>query len=174
MLKGVVGLLVVLVVAGSAQAQEAFHEGALHEGASQHGASGQDASHRLNQADLNTLTDARIIRWLPVALVGLFLVQRKGTEFVGTIFGPVMLIWFIAIALLGIIEVTSIVKNIAVVNGQSVSMGQEIFGLGLDFGAVLRIRCGRIRALDPLYHRLGQHIADRPTQQALFSAVVGF
>jgi hypothetical protein len=55
MLKGVVGLLVVLVIAGSAQAQEAFHEGA-----SRQGASGQDASHRLNQADLNTLTDARI------------------------------------------------------------------------------------------------------------------
>ena len=35
-------------------------------------------------------------------LVGLFLVQRKGTEFVGSIFGPVMLVWFIAIALLGI------------------------------------------------------------------------
>jgi KUP system potassium uptake protein len=35
-------------------------------------------------------------------LVGLFLVQRKGTEFVGTIFGPAMLIWFIAIAVLGI------------------------------------------------------------------------
>jgi len=51
---------------------------------------------------------------------------------------------------------------------------KEILGLGLDFGAVLRIRRGRIRALDPLYHRLGQHIADRPTQQALFSAVVGF
>src|SRR5262244_3938104 len=35
-------------------------------------------------------------------LVGLFLVQRKGTEFVGRIFGPVMLVWFVAIALLGI------------------------------------------------------------------------
>jgi KUP system potassium uptake protein len=37
-----------------------------------------------------------------VILVGLFLMQRKGTEFVGTIFGPLMLIWFIAIAVLGI------------------------------------------------------------------------
>jgi KUP system potassium uptake protein len=27
-------------------------------------------------------------------LMGLFLVQRKGTEFVGNIFGPVMLVWF--------------------------------------------------------------------------------
>src|ERR1700744_1958244 len=35
-------------------------------------------------------------------LIGLFLVQPKGTEFVGSIFGPVMLIWFTAIALLGI------------------------------------------------------------------------
>jgi KUP system potassium uptake protein len=38
-------------------------------------------------------------------LVGLFLVQRKGTEFVGGIFGPVMLVWFIAIGLLGLLGV---------------------------------------------------------------------
>src|SRR6185369_4040391 len=35
-------------------------------------------------------------------LVALFLVQRKGTEFVGNVFGPVMLVWFIAIGLLGL------------------------------------------------------------------------
>jgi KUP system potassium uptake protein len=35
-------------------------------------------------------------------LAGLFLIQRKGTEFVGNIFGPVMLVWFIAIAVLGL------------------------------------------------------------------------
>src|SRR5262249_34295848 len=35
-------------------------------------------------------------------LVMLFFVQRKGTSFIGGIFGPVMLIWFIAIGLLGI------------------------------------------------------------------------
>src|SRR5205814_7511633 len=33
-------------------------------------------------------------------LVGLIPVQRKGTEFVGNIFGPVMFVWFVAIALL--------------------------------------------------------------------------
>jgi KUP system potassium uptake protein len=37
-----------------------------------------------------------------VILVGLFLVQRKGTEFVGRIFGPVMFVWFLAIAVLGL------------------------------------------------------------------------
>src|SRR5438309_1546555 len=38
-------------------------------------------------------------------LVGLFLVQRKGTQFVGRIFGPVMLAWFVAIGLLGLLGV---------------------------------------------------------------------
>ncbi len=35
-------------------------------------------------------------------LVGLFLVQRMGTDFIGNIFGPVMLAWFVTIGVLGI------------------------------------------------------------------------
>ena len=35
-------------------------------------------------------------------LIGLFLVQRRGTGFVGAIFGPVMLGWFLLLALLGL------------------------------------------------------------------------
>src|SRR5215813_14666269 len=35
-------------------------------------------------------------------LVGLFLVQRKGTRFIGNIFGPLMLIWFLVIGVLGL------------------------------------------------------------------------
>jgi KUP system potassium uptake protein len=35
-------------------------------------------------------------------LVGLFLVQRKGTAFIGNIFGPLMLLWFLAIGILGL------------------------------------------------------------------------
>ena len=34
-------------------------------------------------------------------LVGLFMVQRKGTAFIGNIFGPLMMLWFLAIAVLG-------------------------------------------------------------------------
>jgi KUP system potassium uptake protein len=34
-------------------------------------------------------------------LVGLFLIQKHGTAFVGSIFGPVMLVWFVVIAVLG-------------------------------------------------------------------------
>src|SRR3982074_1129269 len=35
-------------------------------------------------------------------LIGLFFMQSKGTGFIGKIFGPVMLAWFVALALLGI------------------------------------------------------------------------
>lgn len=37
-----------------------------------------------------------------VVLVGLFFIQRKGTGKVGVLFGPVMLIWFICLFLLGL------------------------------------------------------------------------
>jgi KUP system potassium uptake protein len=46
---------------------------------------------------------AHIVVPLTVAiLIGLFIIQRKGTAFVGGLFGPVMLLWFIVIALLGL------------------------------------------------------------------------
>src|SRR3984885_11407288 len=35
-------------------------------------------------------------------LIGLFLVQRKGTGFIGNIFGPTMLLWFTVIGVLGL------------------------------------------------------------------------
>jgi len=41
-----------------------------------------------------------------VILVGLFLIQRRGTAQVGRIFGPVMLAWFATLALVGINAIT--------------------------------------------------------------------
>jgi KUP system potassium uptake protein len=40
-----------------------------------------------------------------VILVGLFLVQNRGTEKIGKIFGPVMVLWFIVLAVLGAIAI---------------------------------------------------------------------
>src|SRR5713101_5480494 len=37
-----------------------------------------------------------------IILIGLFIVQKKGAGFIGNIFGPVMLAWFVVIALLGV------------------------------------------------------------------------
>jgi KUP system potassium uptake protein len=40
-----------------------------------------------------------------VILVGLFLVQRRGTEAVGKVFGPVMVVWFTTLGVLGINQI---------------------------------------------------------------------
>jgi KUP system potassium uptake protein len=40
-----------------------------------------------------------------VILVVLFLIQRKGTSWIGSLFGPVMLTWFIVIGILGIVGI---------------------------------------------------------------------
>jgi KUP system potassium uptake protein len=54
---------------------------------------------------LGVATDAmdRFIVPITVAiLAGLFLVQKRGTGGIGRVFGPVMLMWFVALALLGL------------------------------------------------------------------------
>ena len=51
-----------------------------------------------------------------VILVGLFLVQRKGTGAVGKVFGPIMMIWFATLALLGLRHVIDNPDIIASVN----------------------------------------------------------
>ena len=40
-----------------------------------------------------------------VILVVLFVIQRTGTSWIGGIFGPIMLIWFVVIGILGIVGI---------------------------------------------------------------------
>lgn len=40
-----------------------------------------------------------------VILIGLFVIQRYGTERIGKLFGPVMVVWFTVIAVLGIVNI---------------------------------------------------------------------
>jgi KUP system potassium uptake protein len=40
-----------------------------------------------------------------VILIGLFMIQRYGTERIGKLFGPVMVAWFTVIAVLGIVNI---------------------------------------------------------------------
>src|SRR5215203_4420628 len=40
-----------------------------------------------------------------VIIIGLFLIQSRGTAKVGRLFGPVMLVWFLVIALLGMMQI---------------------------------------------------------------------
>jgi KUP system potassium uptake protein len=47
-------------------------------------------------------TAALVVPLSVAILLLLFLAQRKGTSFIGGIFGPIMLLWFLAIAVLGV------------------------------------------------------------------------
>jgi KUP system potassium uptake protein len=53
-------------------------------------------------------------------LVGLFVLQRFGSKTIGWLFGPVVIVWFVAIALIGL---TQIVKYPAVLQGLSPTWG---------------------------------------------------
>lgn len=56
---------------------------------------------------------------IPIALVlliGLFLAQRYGTGRVGVVFGPVMLVWFAVIAVLGLVSVVQTPGVLASIN----------------------------------------------------------
>src|SRR5881227_3501177 len=48
------------------------------------------------------LSEPYVIPISLVLLTGLFLMQSRGTEAVGRLFGPVMLVWFVVLALLGV------------------------------------------------------------------------
>ncbi len=57
---------------------------------------------------INTVTDALKPYVLPAALVillGLFAAQTRGTASIGKVFGPVMLVWFVVIGLLGLVAI---------------------------------------------------------------------
>jgi len=51
-----------------------------------------------------------------VILLGLFLVQRRGTADIGAIFGPIMLLWFAAISTLGTIQILNEPRVLHAVN----------------------------------------------------------
>ena len=47
------------------------------------------------------LFDPYVVPIAIVILIGLFLFQSRGTTGVGTVFGPITMLWFVAISLLG-------------------------------------------------------------------------
>ena len=64
---------------------------------------------------------------VPITLViiaGLFLVQKRGTDKIGKAFGPVMVVWFVALAALGVV---SVLKAPQVLKALDPRHGAELF-----------------------------------------------
>ncbi len=102
-------------------------------------------------------------------LVGLFLLQSRGTARIGAMFGPVMLVWFVVIGALGLSE---ILRQPAVLAAVSPYYGVRFFaenvGRGLVvLGAVFLVVTGG----EALYADLG-HFGHRAIQIAWFSTAL--
>ena len=63
-----------------------------------------------------------------VVLVCLFAVQRRGTGFIGGIFGPIMLCWFLVIAILGLRGIVMAPAFLAVTGGEAMYADMGHFG----------------------------------------------
>lgn len=101
-------------------------------------------------------------------LLGLFVVQRFGTHVVGAVFGPVMLVWFAALAAVGAERVA---HHPQILHALSPSYAVEFFGAHpstafISLGAVVLVVTGS----EALYADMG-HFGRRPISRAWFFVV---
>jgi KUP system potassium uptake protein len=102
-------------------------------------------------------------------LVGLFLIQSRGTARVGRLFGPVMLIWFL---LLGILGIWQIVKNPGVLAAINPVYGVMLiadrgFSIFFAFGTIVLAVTGA----EALYADMG-HFGRKPIRFAWLGIVM--
>jgi len=104
-----------------------------------------------------------------VILFALFFFQKKGTAKVGRIFGPVMVIWFVTIGLLGIREIRMAPQILAALN--------PLYGLsffaehGMSAFVLLGAVVLAVTGAEALYADMG-HFGKRPIRLAWFVLVM--
>jgi KUP system potassium uptake protein len=104
-----------------------------------------------------------------VILLGLFMAQRFGTAFVGSAFGPIMLVWFVTIATLGIRAIAVRPDVLLAINpwyGVRFFAEHGVAGF-LTLGAV--VLC--ITGCEALYADMG-HFGKRPIRIAWFAVAL--
>ncbi len=104
-----------------------------------------------------------------VIIVGLFLIQSRGTAKVGRLFGPVMLVWFAVIALLGIMQIVrhpSVVGAFNPVHGFNFFLHNGWEGF-LVLGTVFLVVTGG----EALYADMG-HFGKRPIRLVWYTVVL--
>ncbi|HUR33225.1 MAG TPA: potassium transporter Kup [Vicinamibacterales bacterium] len=104
-----------------------------------------------------------------VILIGLFVMQHRGTGGLGTVFGPIMVLWFITLALLGIPEIVAhpvVLTAFNPLHGLSVLRHQG-FSAFLTLGSVFL----SVTGAEALYADMG-HFGRRPIRIAWFSLVL--
>ncbi|MGB5208474.1 MAG: potassium transporter Kup [Azonexus sp.] len=104
-----------------------------------------------------------------VVLFGLFYIQRHGTALVGNFFGPVMVLWFSTLALLGL---SNIVAHPAILHALNPLYGVEFL---FDNKAMALVAMGNVvlavTGAEALYADMG-HFGRKPIQRAWFAFVL--
>ncbi len=112
--------------------------------------------------------DPFIVPLTALVLVGLFMVQKHGTERMGSIFGPAMLVWFIMLAALGIPAIARVPSVLLAVDpryGASLILHHGTAGFLVLGSVVLCITGG-----EALYADMG-HFGKGPIRLAWYSVV---
>jgi KUP system potassium uptake protein len=104
-----------------------------------------------------------------IILLALFAAQSRGTARVASLFGPVMVVWFVAIALAGLLHIRDDPGVLAAINpSHAVAFLYAHGHIGLvTLGAVFLVVTGG----EALYADLG-HFGRKPIQMAWFSLVL--
>ena len=115
------------------------------------------------------LFDPYVVPIAVVILVGLFLFQSRGTTGVGTVFGPVTMLWFVAISLLGLQQIIRAPQVLAAINPIH---GFEFFMINgsrgfVVLGAVFLVVTGG----EALYADIG-HFGTAPIRLTWFAIVL--
>ena len=119
-----------------------------------------------------TVFTPRLEHWVvPIAvalLVALFVAQRRGTARIGRVFGPVMVLWFLVLALLGLVSILQTPHIIGAIDPRhAVAFAAARPGVALlALGAVFLCVTGA----EALYADMG-HFGKRPIRLAWFFLV---
>ncbi|HJE25151.1 MAG TPA: KUP/HAK/KT family potassium transporter [Methylorubrum populi] len=105
-----------------------------------------------------------------VILVGLFLVQRRGAAFIGRIFGPVMLLWFLVLAAMGLGGIVQAPQILSAVNPLRAVEFTAHAGLHVGF-AMLGAAFLAVTGGEAMYADLG-HFGARAIRVAWFALVL--
>lgn len=102
-------------------------------------------------------------------LIGLFIVQRQGTAAVGKLFGPIIVVWFVVLAVTGIVQIERTPEILVALNPMHAvaflyQRGWKVFAA---MGAIVLA----ITGAEALYADLG-HFGRRPIQLAWIGLVL--
>ena len=113
--------------------------------------------------------DTFILPFTLAILIGLFIIQRRGTASIGRLFGPVMVVWFVVIGLLGFINIwvaPEILKAFSPVEAARFIAANPVIAFAVMGGVFLALT-----GAEALYADMG-HVGPTAIRRAWFGLVL--